>query len=103
MKKNKKEELQSRRQFFKRAAKGTLPILAATVLASTPFLSQASESAMGCKYGCSGSCYGTCSGTCSGSCHYSCDGTCKGGCGGRCTGSCNVTCSGACDRTSKTY
>ena len=95
MKKNKNEELQSRRQFFKRAAKGTLPILAATVLASTPFLSQASEAAMGCNLGCSGQC--------SGGCKYTCDYTCDHTCKERCTGGCKTTCSGACDRTSKIY
>ena len=37
MKKNEKnEELQSRREFFKKAAKGALPILAAVALAGTP-------------------------------------------------------------------
>ena len=93
MKKNKKEELQSRRQFFKRVAKGTLPILAATVLASTPFLSQASESAMGCKYGCSGSC--------SGSCKTTCEGSCSGGCRTGCVGSCGSNCYGTCMNSSK--
>ena len=45
MEKNKKkEELQSRRQFFKRAAKGALPILGAALLTQLPFLSQAHES-----------------------------------------------------------
>lgn len=95
MKKNKNEELQSRRQFFKRAAKGTLPILAAAVMASSPLLSQASESAMGCNLGCSGQC--------SGGCKYTCDYTCDHTCKERCTGGCKTTCSGACDRTSKIY
>ena len=37
MKKNgKNEELQSRREFFKRAAKGALPILAGAALLSSP-------------------------------------------------------------------
>lgn len=37
MKKNEKnEELQSRREFFKKAAKGALPILGAIVLANAP-------------------------------------------------------------------
>lgn len=39
MKKNgKNEELQSRREFFKRAAKGALPILAGAALLSSPIL-----------------------------------------------------------------
>ena len=93
MKKNKNEELQSRRQFFKRAAKGTLPILAAAVMASSPLLSQASESAMGCKFGCSGSC--------SGSCKTTCEGSCSGGCRTGCTGSCGSNCYGTCMKSSK--
>ena len=37
MKKNERnEELQSRREFFKKAAKGALPILGAMVLANAP-------------------------------------------------------------------
>lgn len=41
MKKNgKNEELQSRREFFKRAAKGALPILAGAALLSSPILSE---------------------------------------------------------------
>ena len=45
MKKNvKNEELQSRRDFFKKAAKGALPILGAIVLAGSPgILKAASE------------------------------------------------------------
>ena len=73
MKKNKNEELQSRREFFKKAAKGALPILGAIILASNPVLAKAGETAMGCKYGCSTGCYTACSG----SCKNGCDGTAK--------------------------
>ena len=50
MKKNEKnEELQSRREFFKKAAKGALPILGAIVLANAPAVINAAEKApMGC-------------------------------------------------------
>ena len=50
VKNEKNEELQSRREFFKKAAKGALPILGAVVLASAPGLANAAESAveMGC-------------------------------------------------------
>ncbi len=60
--KEKHEELQSRRDFFKKAAKTALPILGAIVLSSTLLLSQAHESKveMGCDRGCSNSCYGCC-------------------------------------------
>lgn len=74
----KQEELQSRRDFFKKAAKGVLPILSAVVLANTPQLLNASEAndPMGCtRYGC-----GVCTGACSGSCKGSCETTCSGGC-----------------------
>jgi len=42
MKQNKNEELQSRRQFFKKAAKGTRPILGAIALANMPLLARVS-------------------------------------------------------------
>lgn len=90
---NKNEELQSRREFFKKAAKGALPILAAVVLASSPnLLNAASKAPMGCSYrncegGCSATCYGTCKGSCNTSCQTYCKGTCKGTCSGKCTSS----------------
>ena len=91
-KKSKNEELQSRRQFFKRAAKGALPILGAIALSQMPILSQAHEAQneMGCNWSCSGGC----SGSCSSSCGYGCSGSCKGGCGG-CKGACRSSCSGS--------
>lgn len=42
-KKNCNEELQSRREFFKKAAKGVLPILGAVVLAGAPAIVKAAE------------------------------------------------------------
>ncbi len=92
----KNDELQSRRQFFKNAAKGALPILGAIVLANVPsIMNAASESPMGCKYGCSSGCSGTCSGSCSGTCR----GGCRGDCQGTCKYGCNVTCKGSCSAT----
>ncbi len=86
MKKVKKnEELQSRREFFKKAAKGALPILGAVVLAGAPGILNATENApMGCRYGCSAVCStSACQGTCSGGCRYTCDHGCKNyGCKG---------------------
>ena len=59
MKKNEKnEELQSRREFFKKAAKGALPILGAIALAGAPGVVKAAEEAMDCDYSCSYSCTG---------------------------------------------
>ena len=80
MKKNgKNEELQSRREFFKKAAKGALPILGAIVLANAPAIANAAEKApMGCNYGCTAVCStSACQGTCAGGCRF----TCTHGCG----------------------
>lgn len=90
--KNKKnEELQSRREFFKKAAKGVLPILGAVVLASTPAIVKASGSdSTGCT-----TCYGTC---------YGCTGSCAGKCADVCTscsGTCQNTCRGMCYNSGK--
>lgn len=88
-KETKQQELQSRRQFFKRAAKTALPILGAILLASTPLKTMASESGManGRCTACSGS---NCGITCRGICRDGCDGRCEG----TCLGSCKYTCSG---------
>lgn len=89
-KKNRNEELQSRREFFKKAAKGALPILGAVALANMPLLSKATETEMECN--CT-SCTASCSGTCTG-CSGGCQGTCKGGCYGSCSGTCKGGCQG---------
>ena len=97
MEKNEKnEELQNRRDFFKKAAKSALPILGAIVLAGAPHILKATEkSPMGCNYGCAGACYTQCYGClhscnrmCADSCNFNCKGGCKGGCMGTCSGSC---------------
>lgn len=69
------EELQSRREFFKKAAKAALPVVGAVVLASMPSDIFATNST-GCN-GCSGGCT-SCTGTCMGSCSSTCSGSCKG-------------------------
>lgn len=74
----KNEELQSRREFFKQAAKAALPVVGAAIMASVPFVK--SEAATGCTYGgCTYGCEGSCSGGCQG-CSDSCYGSCKGSC-----------------------
>ncbi len=87
MKKNKKnEELQSRREFFRSAAKGALPILTFTVLGS-PFLSSCGDGdkkVSGCGSMCSGGCSSSCSGDCDGGCTNNCDGLCGGDCWAYC-------------------
>lgn len=83
MKTKKNEELQSRREFFKKAAKGALPILGAILLAGMPnVVNAAQKTPMGCNYGCNGSCEG-CSGTCTNACR---------GCGSLCRQSCSSGC-----------
>ena len=85
-KKEKNEEIQSRREFFKQAAKKALPILGVVVLASIPIVTKATETkTTDCNNTCSGSCTGACSG---------CSGYCTGGCAGDCTGSCSDACTG---------
>lgn len=77
--KNSSEELQSRREFFKKAAKAALPVVGAVVLSSLPILK--SEAATGCYMG---------------GCMYGCDGGCNDSCYGSCTGGCNASCMGSC-------
>lgn len=83
----KSEEIQSRREFFKRSIKTILPIFGIalfgtkSVLAKTEYNSSKKTNA---PMDCYGSCYGTClscTGTCT-SCYGTCIGTCFGGCWG---------------------
>ncbi len=93
MKRNKEnKELQTRREFFKKAAKSTLPIVAGVILAGIPQVVKAVEKApMGCQgYSCQGGCQFSCVAVC----NSSCKGTCKTECG---RGTCKGTCSGGCN------
>ncbi len=87
MEDKKNNELRSRREFFKKAAKGALPILGAIVLAGSPFLSYASD-VTNCQYSCSAmcqdSCTGGCKGDCTSACARGCSNTCNAGCDIRC-------------------
>ena len=71
--KKKNDELQSRREFFKNAAKRVLPIVGAIAL-SNPIVQASTRNEAPCN------CYGTCA--------YGCTGTCSGGCSVACSGSC---------------
>lgn len=100
-KKMNNEELQTRREFFKNAAKGALPILGLVAFSNIPLFIKAKEAApMGCNYLCMDSCSTSCSGNCKFTCQDSCSGTCKNSCSGACTNSCYrgclQTCSGTC-------
>lgn len=76
------EELQSRRDFFKEAARKALPVIGAIALAGSPIAAQAMVTTpMGCENNCSGSCKGRCEGLCAeNGCKGNCSGTCSGGC-----------------------
>ena len=75
---NKNEELQSRREFFKSAAKAALPVLGAAVLSQLPsIVSESPQYAWGCTSACKGSCTGKCT-SCYGGCYGSCQSGCKG-------------------------
>ena len=91
--KNKREEIQSRREFFKKAAKAALPVVGAIALASSPIISRAVNSGVvtGC-IGCEGSCMASCVGTCDTGCKSGCKYECKSGCKYNCKGSCKNAC-----------
>ena len=105
--KNNKKETQSRREFFKEAAKKALPIIGAVTLLSSPVIAKAVESEpMGCNsycnQHCSAGCASTCAGRCEGTCQNTCIGTCSDACARGCAGYCNHSCSGGC-RSSNRY
>lgn len=87
----KNEELQSRREFFKNAAKSTLPILAVAVFGTSLLSCEKDEDKNG----------GGCKNNCSGSCTGSCSGGCDGGCSGDCDDGCTADCWNGCDRWQK--
>lgn len=97
---NKNKEIQSRREFFKNAARKSLPIVAAAMLANTPIITKATAIPMGCNdacyQGCSWGCTGGCKGDCEGSCYHGCRGGCKGSCENSCQNTCRNTCKGYC-------
>lgn len=90
MKKNKRgnEELQSRREFFKEAAKKALPVIGAIALATSPSMAQFVQlSPSDCKTGCTGGCKTGCEEGCSHNCNTTCKDTCKEHCHTTCKGS----------------
>ena len=100
MSNGKNKEVQSRRDFFKKVAKGALPILGAVVLSSVPVLTKAESvptgcSSDGCSYTCQTSCARACRGTCNAVCQDSCYNNCTGSCKSTCMGSCKGSCRGS--------
>ena len=92
------EELQSRREFFKNAAKSVLPILGAVVLSSSLLQSKAAEVL---PTGCNNSCYRGCAQSCTGRCMTTCNVSCKNHCRDNCGATCKYTCSGKCTNNNK--
>ena len=83
---NKNHELQSRREFFKNAAKSALPILGAMFMIK-PIVSSAKTS-NACNYSCTAWCADNCSGQCKGSCTNACARSCSS----YCNAACNIKC-----------
>ena len=80
--KKQNEEVQSRREFFKKTARIALPLIGGIIIGSSPSLYKkaVTKAPAGCMDGsCSGGCKGGCDGKCFGGCE-GCRGTCGGGC-----------------------
>ena len=75
------KETQTRRQFFKEAAKKALPIMGVIVLSATPFRLNAIQSSDCASNSCTNGCKGNCTKWCNGTCHTSCSDNCKGSSG----------------------
>ena len=74
MKNKKNEELQSRREFFKKAAKGALPILIAVLLAAMPLTSKGVNSTLTTyRYGDSSAYSPSCTSSCINNCIETCE------------------------------
>lgn len=90
MEDNEKEKLQTRREFFRNAAKAVLPIIGALALSGIPRVVKAAESpATDCVYA---SCTTMCANNCSGYCRGECTNACNRGCSTYCNGGCSGTC-----------
>lgn len=94
-----KENIISRRNFFKRSVSMVLPALAMvtmpSILTSCEIEEDFPETSTGCKSGCSGKCSGICGAVCQNNCSGSCAYGCKGNCKGSCSGSgCRSLCTG---------
>ena len=77
------EELQTRREFFKKASKRILPMLGVFVAGPTVMMSTLTS--CGCD-GCEAACQDDCEGACSNLCTNTCSGTCSNSCEGYSTG-----------------
>ena len=95
------KELQTRREFFKKASKNTLPFLGAFVLG--PAISLTTLTSCGCD-GCEAACMDNCEGGCIGSCQgsatsstcFNCSSSCSGGSTSNTCSNCSNNCSSSC-------
>lgn len=94
-----KEELQSRREFFRKTAKNTLPFLFLLTASVSPVFSMQNNFSQYCK-GCWGACESNCTGSCEGSCK-GCGSSCSSTCSSTCRGACDNSCKGSCDNLSR--
>lgn len=96
-----KKEIESRREFFKSAARRVLPVVGMLAFGKVMMAGETHErhNAMDCNNGCDGACWGGCGGDCRASCSGSCDGDCYGDCRSTCSGSCDGYCAGTCSDT----
>lgn len=103
---SKKEEILTRREFFKKTSRAVLPIIGMAVLGPTVLIScdkiedfvesGCTDCSSGCEGSCKDSCSSGCKGSCSSSCYSTCSGTCSSTCKSTCKGSCSNTCSTTC-------
>lgn len=116
--KGNKGELQTRREFFKKTAKGILPMLGAFVAAPTVIMGTLSScGCYDCEAVCQDDCFNTCSGSCSDTCYHSstyrcsdCSSSCSGtsasstcsSCANDCSSSCKDECLDSCENTCST-
>ena len=95
------ENICSRREFFKQAAKGVLPILGLTIWGPSLISSCSKDDCDGCNNSCSDSCVTSCKNTCDASCSSGCKGSCSTGCSKTCKTTCQTTCKERCSTKSR--
>lgn len=102
----KKSELQTRRDFFKKATLRILPLFGVVAAFISPYkLKAASQYGCGwsCLYSCMGQCINTCYMSCVSQCAIMCGNSCRGGCNDMCAincqGGCNTQCHSTCLNT----
>lgn len=83
------EDVISRRDFFRRGVKSSIPIIAIAIIGNFALQScdALAPNCSNCANGCDDTCHNSCKG---------CKGTCKGRCGGDCFAICNGECINSC-------